>query len=414
MNNDTHDKARLVALSLILAVVAWSVVALSVNRTVTKTLEGVEIQTGDFGASYQSRGLDIIDNGQKYTCSVSVSGDASVIGALTADSVVVTPDFSPVSQAGTYSLTLEAEKSNPFADFTVDAVNPHTLTLTFGEVESRQFQVVPSVSGISVADGYSMYSATCAPRSVTVIGEPAQLDRISRVVASAEVSRTVYTSFTVTGSIKLLDDAGNELPVDVFRISDATAEVSVPVYMEGNLPLGISFVNVPDGFDISLIKYTVSPSSLRVAASEEAIKAAGLKTVGYIDLAELAPNVIYNFPLRLQSGFVNLDNVESVNVQIDFTGFSSKKVKVADIRAANVPAGYAVKVLTESINSVTLIGLADQLEGLLPSGVLALVDASEISLSPGTYTVPVEFNIPSCDGVWAAGSYTVVIEVEYS
>lgn len=406
-----EKKPRVLLVSFLLAIIVWSVVTLSVNRVATRTIDGIEVELPSFGASYQALGLDIIDSGQRYTCSVTVSGDRTVIGALTAQSISVTPDVSAVVQAGTYSLTLEGTKTNALLDFSIESVNPHTLTLTFGEVESRKYTIQPMVNGLNVADGYVLQNIICSPKTVTVIGESSELDKISKVTAEVESVRTVSESFTAVASVNFYDEEGNRLPRDRFKIDADRADLTVPIYKEGQVPLTVGFVNVPEGFDTSLLKYTLEPGSIRIAGTADAVAGVTEKVVGYIDLADLKPDVIYQFPVQLSSGFVNLDRIESVAVSMDFTGFDSRKLSVSDIRVENLPAGYRIKVKDKSISNVTVIGLEDEVAKLLPASVVAVIDASSITMRSGSYSVPVSFRIPVSAGCWVAGSYTAVIEV---
>ncbi len=406
-----EKKPRLIAVSLILGIVAWSMVAFSVNSITSRTIEGVKVEMPSAGASFQALGLDVIDSGQEYTCSVTVTGDRSVIGALDAESFTVTPDFTPVTAAGTYTLTLEATKNNQLLDYSIRSVEPYGLILTFGEVETRKFAVTPAATGVSVADGYVLQNIICSPQYVTISGEADQLDEIAKVVAEVAVNRTLSESVTVEAAIRLYNDEGRVLSTDGFRTDASAVELTIPVYREGTVPLKVAFTNVPEGFDLSLIRYALSPSTLRVAAGEAAIASVTEKVVGYLDMADLKPGVVYSFPVQLSSGFVNLDNVESVTMSVDFTGFSARKISVSDIRVENVPAGYSVKVVTKSIKNVNVVGLEEQVDSLLPASVAAVIDFSALTLNTGSSTVPVSFRIPSANGLWVSGNYTCVIEV---
>ena len=106
-----------------------------------------------------------------------------------------------------------------------------------------------------------------------------------------------------------------------------------------------------------------------------------------------------------------MDNIETVTVTFDEEGLASRKITVNDIRVNNVPEGYEVKVVSESINGVTVIGTEQGVEDLLPSGVIAEVDASLIIAQQGTVTAPVRFFIPAKSDVWVAGNYRVTVEV---
>ncbi len=406
------SKPHVMVLSLLLAVVLWAVVVLSVNRTATRTIDGIVVEIPSSGTSYQARGLDIIDNGEMtYTVSITVSGDRTVIGALTADSFSVTPDFSTVMTAGAYTLPLQAEKTNQFQNFTISSISPADLNLTFDEVITEKFNVTPEISALEVADGYVLQNITCTPASILISGAQSAVAKVDQVVARASLSGELSGTQSVRAEVVLLDSFGNELKTDGYRLDYTEAEILIPVYKEGELELAVGFINVPDGFDLSTLSYTMSPERIRVASTEENINALGKKTVGYIDLAAFTFGEGYEFDITLSTGYANLDNVEKVVVNFDEKNLASRKITVTDIRVNNVPDGYEVKVVSAAINGVTVIGAKEAVENLMVSGVVAEVDASAITADQGTVTVPVRFFIPSTDSVWVAGTYQVTVEV---
>ena len=127
------NRPKLMVLSLVLAVVIWAVVALSVNSITTRTIDNIVVEIPSTGASYQSMGLDLIEGeATEHKVSVTVSGDRSIIGMLTSDSITVTPDFSNVTEAGTYNIALNASKNNQLLNYEIKTVDPSVLVLTFG------------------------------------------------------------------------------------------------------------------------------------------------------------------------------------------------------------------------------------------------------------------------------------------
>ena len=405
------SKPKLMALSLAIAVVIWSFVALSVNSVTTRTIDGIKVEMPSTGASYQSYGLDIIDSGEEYTASVTVAGDRSIIGALTADSITVTPDFSKVTEAGTYNITLNAAKNNQLLDYEIRSVNPTRLVLTFGESVMRKFQITPAVTGFSLSEGYVTQPAVVSPSTVTVIGSSETVDRIRKVTAEASLPGVLTESHTVQAVIHLYDASDNEIPTELLRIDTRTAEVLVPVYKQGEMQFDIEFTNVPPGFDTSVLRYTLSPSSISVAYTGTSTAPGTVRTIGYVDMASLDLNGTYEFDLTLPSGYVKLEDADKVSVKFNTEGMSSLKMTVTDIRVSNVPEGYEAKVLIDKISGVTVIGETDALAKLVSGSLTAVIDGAQLKPENSTQTVPASVIIPSSSAVWAVGTYTVSVEV---
>lgn len=406
------NKPKLMVLSLVLAIVIWAFVALSVNSISTRTIDNIIVEIPSTGASYQSLGLDLIDSGEtEYKASVTVSGDRSIIGSLTSDSITVTPDFSKVTEAGTYNITLNATKNNQLLNFEIKSVDPSRLVLTFDESVTKRFQITPSVSGFTLADGYVVQPMVASPAYVTIVGSRETVDRIRKVTAEGTLMGDISSSSTVAGTIHLYDAEDNEISTDLLRMDTATADVLVPVYREGELSFDIEFTNVPAGFDTTILKYSLSPSKISVAYAGGSAAPETVRTAGYVDIATLDLGATYQFDVKLPSGYVNLDGADSISVKFDPEGLDSRKMTVTDIRASNIPEGYEVSILTDRISGVNVIGEAETVSGLGVGALVAVVDASLLKAENGTQSVPVDIIIPSSSSVWVLGTYTVNVEV---
>ncbi len=406
------SKPKMMILSLILAIIIWAFVALSVNSISTRTIDDITVQIPVTGASYQSLGLDLIDSAESdYKASVTVSGDRSVIGSLTADSITVTPDFSKVTEAGTYNITLNAVKNNQLLDYEIKSVYPSRLVLTFGESVMRKLQITPVVTGFTLAEGFVTQPLVASPSTVTIVGSREIVDSIRRVTAEGTMTGTLNSSATIAGTIHLYDENDQEIPSDKLRMDVTGAELTVPVYREGELELGIEFTNVPAGFDISILDYTLSPSRINVAYAAGSADPSAVRTVGYVDIATLDLGATYEFDITLPSGYVNMDGTDTVSVKFGTEGLDSRKMTVTDIRASNVPEGYSVKILTDRISGVNVIGETETVSGLVTGALVAVVDASLLKAENGTQSVPVSIIIPSTGSAWVLGSYTVNVEV---
>lgn len=406
------NKPKLMILSLVLAIVIWAFVALSVNSISTRTIDNIIVEIPSTGASYQSLGLDLIDSGEtEYRASVTVSGDRSIIGSLTSDSITVTPDFSKVTEAGTYTITLNATKNNQLLDYEIKSVDPSRLVLTFDESVMKKFQITPVITGFTLADGYVAQPMVASPANITIVGSRETVDRIRKVTAEGTLTGSLSASASVKGTIHLYDTEDNEISTDLLRMDVESAEVLVPVYREGELQFDIEFTNVPSGFDTTVLRYSLSPSRIRVAYAGGSAAPETVRTVGYVDIATLDLGATYEFEITLPSGYVNLDGADSVSVKFDPEGLDSRKMTVTDIRASNVPEGYDVSILTDRISGVNVIGEEDTLSGLGTGALVAVVDASLLKAENGTQSVPVDIIIPSSSSVWVLGTYTVNVEV---
>lgn len=404
------NKTFVMILSLVLAIVIWSIVVFGISPDTKQTISGVPVNLDLNNASFQSQGLDITDR-SVILVDVEVYGPRTVVGALTADDIVVEPNYARVNGVGTYTLVLTAAKANQLDDFQILSVNPQSVSLSFDVSTSKRFTVEADGVGFTAQEGYVIEAPVVSPAEVRITGPENDVARISRVVAHFELSGELNKSETINDCPLILYDAdGNEVSQTTLTIDNAAVDIRVPVYKLGTLPLDISFTNVPDGFDVSTLDYVLSTDEIEVAGSESVIDNLGTYTVGYIDLTSFSIGDVYTFTVELPSGLINR-GPETITVTFPRENISSKRIAVTNIQVVNVPTNYTVSVVTTRIENVTVIGPAADVTALLPGSVVAIVDFSTLTLESGRYSVPVTFKVTSNATTWVAGSYTVYIDV---
>ncbi len=406
------NRAFKIVFSIIAAVACWMIVAFTISNNITATITDVPVTINTASTTYQSLGLDIIDDTSTITVDVKVEGPRSVVGLLDKNSVRVTPSFSNVREAGTYDLQLTVTKTNALDNFTVVAVEPAKITLRFDNAVSKKFPITANVIGLTTASDFIVESPVISPAEITLTGPEQDLNAVAKAVVNVEVNAQVNETVRQSCEVILLDEDGEKITSTTLRQDNAKVDVSVPVYKRGVLPLDIEFTNVPEGFDIESLGYTMSKTELNVAASAATIDNLKTKIVGYVDLATFEIGQSYLFDIELPAGMVNLDNIKQVTVTFPKDNIDSKRVSVTDIRVQNAPANMNVTVRTERISNVTVIGPPEDVEALLAGSVVAIVDMDEHSGDRGSYNVPVKFMVTSNSKTFVSGVYTVLIDVE--
>lgn len=405
------NKTFVMILSLVLAIVLWIVVVFGISPDTEQTIRGVTVNLTTNNASFQNLGLDIADRGE-VKVDVKIYGPRAIVGALTADRIIVEPNYSRVDSAGSYTLELVPSKVNTLDDFQILSVEPSTIDLRFDVSTSRYFTVEAEGVGVTAADGYVVEPITVTPSSVRITGPENDMALIERAVARYDVGSDELTE-TVTISdcpIVLYDTDGNELPLNTFTIDYPQVDIRIPVYKLGMLPLKIEFTNVPEGFDVSTLEYVMSVDEIEVSGPENVIDSLTEHVVGYIDLTTFKIGDEYTFNIELRSSLIN-KGPQTVTVTFPRENIGSKRISVTNIQVTNVPSNYDIVIKTTRINDVTIIGQADDVAALLPGSVVAVVDFSDLNVESGSYSVPVTFTITANNTTWVAGSYTVYVEV---
>lgn len=398
--------------SLALAIVSWYVVVYSISPTDDKELSGVPVQINLPATS----DLNIVEGGDA-TVTVKVEGMRYNIGNLTSDEVGLRAVLTNVSRPGSYELKIEAIK--PLNDrYEVISIYPESINVTFDREVTRELVIEQQITGISVPDeGYLLGAISIEPGTVTIQGPEKDVDRIERAVVTTQLDEPFTASETLTLPILFLDANGQEVKTKAnggyISTSYDTTTVHIPVLEVVELPLTVSFVNVPDEFPIERLEYTLSNNSITVAATGDIIGRYFEVPVGHIDLSQLdlVKNSSITFDVELPDNVVNFNNIENIVVDFDVEGLASKTLKLKEITTLNVPPGYNVSIKSNTISNVRLIGEQKVLDTLLPSGLVAEIDFSLQELTVGQYPVPVRIYMPTDDLVWAIGKYQAVVSV---
>jgi hypothetical protein len=178
---------------------------------------------------------------------------------------------------------------------------------------------------------------------------------------------------------------------------------------EVTLPLKVEYVNVPSGFDTSLLKQTMSAANIRL--SDPAGSASSFTDIvaGYIDLATLKTGEKYTFDLKLPQGCRSLDELHQITVTISGDNLVERVVNVSEIKVIN-DADNAIQVMTKNIGNVTVFGEKSAVDALSASSIIAQIDAATLTAAQGQQSVEVDFLIPSTDKAYVKGVYTVTIK----
>ncbi|MCI2046825.1 MAG: CdaR family protein [Faecalibacterium sp.] len=409
------DKRFRMPFAILLAVAAWVLVTMVIQPNTTTPLYGVPVNFSYDSSKYTTQGLSIV-NSPSYNVTLKVSGNGSVIGGLTKDDFLVYPDYSSVKTSGAASLKLNVKCTAETAGSVSVSVQPKNMTVdvVFDTVEEKVVPITVMAKDLKLADGYTLYKTTAAPGEVTLSGPTSELENVTQAIAEVTADGELDDSVTVNTTLKFADAEGNEVPFTYVTADNETADVTLTVYKLAELPLRVDFVNTPDGFDDSILKYSLSQNTLQVAGPASVIDAMSEISVGSIDVSTFSLNKVYELPITLPGGLVSQENIASVTVSFDTTGLSTKTLNLpaTSVQVVNLPSTYRLTVKSDRIQNVTLCGPADVLSGLTAANVIARIDADELSITTGQQNIAVSIYVPSSGKVFAVGTYTVQCQIE--
>ncbi len=404
-----NDNRFLFAASLFSAIILWGYVVVYVSNQHTTTIRNVPINMQYRASVYQSLGLDVIETDIN-TVDVSVTGSRSVTGDLTVDDIVIYPNITDVDGRGTYTLTLTAEPTSAVKNFSITSISHHTVEVRLDKVITKEFPVEVDISTISVGGDKMADRPTANPSVLTITGPEYKVSSIKRVVAATVANETLSQSAVLPGLIRLYDENNGEMDNKLLTFDKNTIDITIPIMKEVVLPLKVEYINVPQGFDTSVLKMSLSAENIRLAAPARTADTLTDFVAGYIDLSTLQTDTPYVIDIKLPTGYRNMDELAQVNATVSGENLVERSVNVDEIKILN-DANNSIQVLTQIISNVTVIGEKEVVEKLSNGSVIAQIDASRLSAAQGQQTVEVSFIIPSTDKAYVKGVYTATIKI---
>lgn len=406
------------AMSIGLAVLAWIIVTIAVQPGTDISLSGVPVDFSYDSTAYTSKGLSIVEAPEQ-TVNLTVSGDGYTIGDMTADDFVVYPDYSPVISSGEKTLRLLVRCLTADAEnisVSITGTNK-TAKVLFDVVEEKTLPIqVRKQRDLTIEDGYILYDSAASAETVTLSGPSGELERIASCVAEVSYPDAMHSTQIVQTQLRYYDENGGEIEFEYATADREMVDVTLVVYKLAELPITVSFINTPQDFDASVLRYAISKESLTVAGPEAVINSLSTLSIGVIDLATFRLDKTYDMPIRLPSGIVSQENVSSITVSFDTSRLATKTLNLPAecVQVINLPASYQLTVESQRLMNVVLCGPADVLETLTAEQVVAQIDANDFSIVMGQQNIACSIYVPSSDRVFAIGSYVVQCRIESS
>ncbi len=397
-------------LSIFCATLLWFAVCMQQTTDFNGTVSNVPVTVSYDNSMAQDLGLELIGD-IKTTVDVHVTGTRYAITSLDADDFSARISLSSVTKAGSYILSIEVIPKASSSDYTITSWSPAEVELTFDKIVSKTLPVEIITPNLTASEGYLMETAYADVDYITVTGPQTEVNKIAHCAVNIATEQELSETFTSTGTATLIDDMGAIVSSENIEYDHSSVTVTVPIYKTRELPLNVEFINVPRGFPIEQLGYTLSRNTILVASPSATIDNVDAITVGPIDFREIDIGTELTMDITLNAGLKNVENVTAVTVTFPTYGLSARTLDLDNFVFENVPAGYDIKTLSDSIEDIRVVGDSSIIADLTQEDLVGIIDLSQYSLSRGRYTVSVKVYVQGKVLAWAVGEYSVSIDV---
>ncbi len=408
------NRRFLIFFSLFVAVLAWFFVVNAVDTTKVQSIKDIPIEIDDPEGVLERVNLQIVDSSVSgQTADVLVEGSRIVVGGLSPSDILIEGDLSGITKPGTYDIQLKGSPRFNNTSFEVREIDPDTVRVRVDRMATKKFTVQTDIDGLQIPDGYIGLADNIivSPSEVEISGPETDINKIDRCVVSVAFTEPLTATKTVENEIVLYDNEGNVLDQSLMILDHTSAEVTVQVLKQKWVPVVFDFLNVPRDFPITQLDYELDRGEILIAGPEEEVDAFKELNLGYVNVNEITRGFAQIFDVSLPSGFLNVDNVQSISVKFDTEDMEEATYTVTNLVPINVPVNYDVSVSTSQLTGVTIIGDPEEMQTLSASDLVAEIDLSARDVTPGPYNLPVRISAPNKGLVWAVGDYSAVVTI---
>ena len=287
-------------------------------------------------------------------------------------------------------------------DFTV-VTNPETVALSLENIIQNSFKVEVNKTG-SLSKYYKIIKETVEPKTVTLKGYESIIKNISKVQVTVNVDK-LDRDFSDEVACKFFSSNGqeytaykNNIPVNVKL--EVAKEVSVNAVVNGTPAK--NFINTEN---------KVTPSKVYIVGPPKLLNGINELITEPVDIENKSSNVEARCRLKIPEGIKIYDAPDNiiVNALIEQVGRVDFDIPKEDIEILNPEIDNTLNydIQTPAIK-ITLKGKANVLKKINIRSLKPNIDVS--NLTEGTYTLPLNLNLPS--GVRPVESYEIEVRID--
>ncbi|MBQ4118267.1 MAG: hypothetical protein IJD08_04710, partial [Oscillospiraceae bacterium] len=203
--NLLKNKRVIFAVSLVLSFVLWLVVSVFLRPIGETVVSGVGVNVNAQSGILGELGLSVIE-GAENTVNVTISGQRSVIGGISAEDISISPSLSGVTGAGTYTLELRAS-NNSSKEFEIVNISPASIAVKFDKYVDKTVKVEYVINGeYNIPDEYIQEEVYTDPKYITITGPERDISAIEKAIVRAELTGNYEETVYAEGDIILVDE----------------------------------------------------------------------------------------------------------------------------------------------------------------------------------------------------------------
>lgn len=391
--------------SLLLAFVLWFLVAQIYDPKDTVTFNNIQVRLINTELlDEEGKVYEVLDNSNLVR--VTVTGPQSIVKSeLRRSDIVAEADMSKLTDINTIAITYYCE--NISNDSVEIKGNHDSVRLNVEDKTSKWIKLESNTIG-DVASGYMIGNVTLDQTNIEVTGPKSAISQVDHAGVDINVTDST-TSLSANVDIKLYDADDNELVLESVKKNVDSAYMTVEVLATKEVPVEIEYMGVPeDGYmatgevesSVPTVRITGTVSTL-VGISAITVPEDRMNITGQSDNLVDIINLKEYLPANVRLADKSFDGKITATVYIEPIVSKDLTVAAENISVTGVPDGMEAEITsTAEEYNITVSGLSRDVSILHDSSVTGILNLTQWmedngveELTPGTYTIPVTFNL---------------------
>lgn len=391
--------------SLLLAFVLWFLVAQIYDPKDTVTFNNIQVRLINTELlEEEGKVYEVLDNSNLVR--VTVTGPQSIVKSeLRRSDIVAEADMSKLTDINTIAITYYCE--NISNDSVEIKGNHDSVRLNVEDKTSKWIKLESNTIG-DVASGYMIGNVTLDQTNIEVTGPKSAISQVDHAGVDINVTDST-TSLSANVDIKLYDADDNELVLESVKKNVDSAYMTVEVLATKEVPVEIEYMGVPEDGYMATGEVESSVPTVRIAGTVSTLVGISAITVpedrmnitGQSDNLVDIINLKEYLPSNVRLADKSFDGKITATVYIEPIVSKDLTVAAENISVTGVPDGMEAEITsTAEEYNITVSGLSRDVSILHDSSVTGILNLTQWmedngveELTPGTYTIPVTFNL---------------------
>ena len=413
-----RDNRFIAVLSFVIAFVIWIWIAIEKSPEVQQVITDVPVQLNLENTIPEQLGLQIFGESE-FNVDVTVKGKKYIVASLEKDDIQVVANINRVDSAGLWTLQLKVAPTDGSDDFTISSSSQTFVEVYFDkykELEVALEGIVDTKLESYVPEDCLAGDIVLSKNTVLISGPASEINRVTGVSATATIENVLEKTTTFDTKIVINTTDGIPLEYTSINAGDSNITMAVPVLKVVTLPTAVEFKNAPSYFINTPLKYTVYPSTVKVAIPVDAIDTTEHFIVDTIDFADInnSYNTFYVNTDSITSYKIMDENIKRFRISVNASDMSTKTMSIPSsaVKIKNDRDDFDVRLNSTKDITVTLVGPQADIDAITADNIRIEVDTADKTIVNDTKALQGKVIVSGDYNCWAIGKYDIKVAVE--